>query len=413
MQFRQRGAAAKARFGDGGHARGEGHIRQRGAAGKRGRAQLRDRLRDGGGGERLAVFECALADGGHIARVGDGQQLRAAGKALAGHGRDGGGQRRVRETGAGIERAAAEALQPCGQRDGGDAVARETEVADLGHALGDGQPRELGAHADAVAADARHALRQRDLCGCRQEEQGVVAHVRDAVCDDDLFQLALELEIAEACEHAKRLIVPPRGEVAVGEVEVGHGAGAGNGQRPAAEHGRGDLPVQAVVLAEVALGGGGGKAVEDGLRVEVGDLEFLFDLLDLLFDELLGDLFFQIVEPAGGCVHGQAGKQPHDQNETQRQREQAFFHRFFFPCRPVCVQLVCRSAENIPYGRESVQWMGGKKHLECYNSFRLRNQNVHFLRSKPLRPVAKAGRVLYTNCVDIFSKVSIPGGRNL
>ena len=29
---------------------------------------------------------------------------------------------------------------------------------------------------------------------------------------------------------------------------------------------------------------------------------------------------------AGRCVHGQAGEQPHDQNETQRQREHALFH---------------------------------------------------------------------------------------
>ena len=322
----QRGAAAEAVLGDGAHARGDGHIRQRGAAGEGGRADLGHRLGDGRCGERLAAFKCEVADGGHGAGVFDVQQLRAVGKALAGHGRDGGGQGGVREAGAGVERAAAEALQPVGQRDGGQPVARETEVADPGHALGDGQTRELGAHGDAVAADARYAVRQRDLRGGRQEEQRVVAHVRDAVFDDDLLQLALQLEVAEAREHTQRFIVPPRCEVAVGKIKVGHGAGAGDGQRLAAENARGDLPVQAVVHTEVALCGCGRKAADDGLRVEIRDLKFLFDLLDLLLDELLGDLLFQIVESAGRCVHGQAGEQPHDQNETQRQREHALFH---------------------------------------------------------------------------------------
>ena len=322
----QRGAAAEAVLGDGAHARGDGHIRQRGAAGEGGRADLGHRLGDGRCGERLAAFKREIADGGHGAGVFDVQQLRAVGKALAGHGRDGGGQGGVREAGAGVERAAAEALQPVGQRDGGQPVARETEVADPGHALGDGQTRELGAHGDAVAADARYAVRQRDLRGGRQEEQRIVAHVRDAVLDDDLFQLALQLKVAEAREHTQRFIVPPRCEVAVGKIKVGHGAGAGDGQRLAAEHARGDLPVQAAVLTEVARGGRGRKAAENGIRVEIRNLKLLLELLDLLLDELLGDLLFQIVESAGRCVHGQAGEQPHDQNETQRQREHALFH---------------------------------------------------------------------------------------
>ena len=324
----QRGAAAEAVLGDGAHARGNGDVRQRGAAGKGGRADLGHRLGAGRCGERLAAFKREIADGGHGAGVFDVQQLRAVGKALAGHGRDGGGQGGVREAGAGVERAAAEALQPIGQRDGGQGVARETKVADLGHALGDGQTRELGAHGDAVAADARHAVRQRDLRGGRQEEQRIVAHVRDAVFDDDLFQLTLQLEVAEAREHTQRFIVPPRREVAVGEIKVGHGPAASDGERLARERGC-DLPVQAVVYTEVALCGCGRKAADDGLRVEIRDLKFLLELLDLLLNDLLGNLFFpvfQIVESACRCVHGQAGEQPHDQNETQRQREHALFH---------------------------------------------------------------------------------------
>ena len=334
----QRGAALEAAVGNGGHAGGQRHIRQRGAAGEGGRAELGHRLGDGRSGERLAALKRALADGGHGAGVFDVQQLRAVGKALAGHGRDGGGQSGVRETGAGVKCAAAEALQPVRQRDGGQSVARETEVTDLGHTLGDGQARELGAHGDAVAADARHALGQRDLRGGRQEEQRVAAHVRDAVFDDDLFQLALQLEVAKAREHTQRFIVPPRGEVALGEVEVGHHSGAGDGQRLAAENTGGDLPVQAVVLTEVARGGRSRKAAENGIRVEIRDLKLLLELLDLLFDELLGDLLFQIVDFAGRCVHGQAGEQSHDQNETQCQREHALFHRFFLLCCDACVQ---------------------------------------------------------------------------
>ena len=325
VDVRQRGAAAEAVLGDGAHARGDGHIRQRGAAGEGGRADLGHRLGDGRCGERLAAFKCEIADGGHGAGVFDVQQLRAVGKALAGHGRDGGGQSGVREAGAGVERAAAEALQPVGQRDGGQPVARETEVADPGHALGDGQTRELGAHGDAVAADARHAVRQRDLRGGRQEEQRVVAHVRDAVFDDDLLQLALQLKVAEAREHTQRFIVPPRCEAAVGEIKVGHGAAAGDGERLARERGC-DLPVQAVVHTEVALCGCGRKVAEDRIHVQIGNLKLLLELLDLLFDEFFGNLFFQIVDFAGRCVHGQAGEQPHDQNETQRQREHALFH---------------------------------------------------------------------------------------
>ena len=173
----------------------------------------------------------------------------------------------------------------------------------------------------------RHALRQCDLRGGRQEEQCVVAHVRDAFADDDGLELALDVKInlGEGV-HAERLVVPPRGEVAVGKIKVGHGAGARDGQRLAAEHARGDLPVQAVVHTEVALCGCGRKAAENGIRVEIRNLKLLLELLDLLLDELLGDLLFQIVESAGRCVHGQAGEQPHDQNETQRQREHALFH---------------------------------------------------------------------------------------
>ena len=326
VDVRQRGAAAEAVLGDGAHARGDGDVRQRGAAGKGGRADLGHGLGDGRCGERLAAFKREVADGGHRAGVVHIQQLCAVGKALAGHGRDGGGQSGVREAGAGVERAAAEALQPVGQRDGGQAVARETEVADPGHALGDGQTRELGAHGDAVAADARHAVRQRDLRGGRQEEQGIVAHVRDAVLDDDLLQLALQLEAAEAREHTQRFIVPPRRKIALGEVVVGHGPGAGDGQRLSAEQRALHFPVQAVVLTEVARGGRGAKAADDGIRVEIRDLKLLLELLDLLLDELLGDLLFQIVDFACRCVHGQAGEQPHDQNETQRQREHALFH---------------------------------------------------------------------------------------
>ena len=153
-----------------------------------------------------------------------------------------------------------------------------------------------------------------------------MAHVSVAVLDDVLLQLALQLEVAEAREHTQRLIVPPRRKIAVGKIKVGHGAGAGDGQRLAAEHARGDLPVQAVVLAEVALCGCGRKAAENGIRVEIRELKLLLALLDLLFDEFFGNLFFQIVDFAGRCVHGQAGEQPHDQNETQRQREHALFH---------------------------------------------------------------------------------------
>ena len=90
--------------------------------------------------------------------------------------------------------------------------------------------------------------------------------------------------------------------------------------------------MQAVVLTEVARGGRGAKAAEDRIHVQIGDLKLLLELLDLLFDDLLGNLFFpgfQIVDFTGRCVHGQAGEQSHDQNETQRQREQAFFHSFF------------------------------------------------------------------------------------
>ena len=87
--------------------------------------------------------------------------------------------------------------------------------------------------------------------------------------------------------------------------------------------------MQAVVLTEVARGGRGAKAVEDRIHVQIGDLKLLLELLDLLFDEFFGNLFFQIVDFACRCVHGQAGEQSHDQNQTQRQREQAFFHSFF------------------------------------------------------------------------------------
>ena len=99
--------------------------------------------------------------------------------------------------------------------------------------------------------------------------------------------------------------------------------------------------MQAVVLTEVARGGRGAKAAENGVRVKIRDLKLLLELLDLLFDELLGNLFFQIfqiVDFASRCVHGQAGEQSHDQNQTQCQREHAFFHRFFLLCCDACVQ---------------------------------------------------------------------------
>lgn len=51
--------------------------------------------------------------------------------------------------------------------------------------------------------------------------------------------------------------------------------------------------MQAVVLAEVARGGRGRKAAENGVRVKIRDLKLLLELLDLLLDELLGDLFFR------------------------------------------------------------------------------------------------------------------------
>ena len=329
LHLRQRGAALEAGIGDAGHAVGQGHLRQRDAAVEGGAAERRHGGGDGCLGERLAAFKRAFADGGHFTLIVDGQQLRAVVKALAGYGGDGGRQAHAAQTRAGVKRAAAESLQPVGQRDGGKVVAGKTEVADAGHGLGQGDPVELGAQGDAIASDARHAFRQRDLRGGRQEEQRIVAHVRDAVLDDDLLQLALELEVAEARKHTQRLIVPPRGEDALGEVEVGHCTLAGDGQRFAAENTGGDLPVQAVVLTEVARGGRGAKAAEDRIHVQIGDLKLLLELLDLLFDEFFGNLFLQIVDSAGRCVHGQAGEQSHDQNETQRQREQAFFHSFF------------------------------------------------------------------------------------
>ena len=190
LHIRQRGAVLEAGVGDGGHAAGQRHVRQRDAAVEGGRAERRHGRGDGRLGERLAALKRALADGGHLTLIVDGQQLRAVVKAFVGHGGNGGRQGHAADTRAGVKRAAAEALQPVRQRDGGQPVARETEVADLGHALGDGHTRELGAHGDAVAADARHAFRQRDLRGGRQEEQRIVAHIRDAVLDDDLLEVA-------------------------------------------------------------------------------------------------------------------------------------------------------------------------------------------------------------------------------
>ena len=299
LHIRQRGAVLEAGVGDGGHAGGQRHVRQRDAAVEGGVAERRHGRGDGRLGERLAALKRALADGGHLALIVDGQQLRAVVKAFVGHGGNGGRQGHAAETHAGVKRAAAEGLQSIGQRDGGEAVAGETEIADGGHGPGQGDPVELGAQGDAIAADARHAFRQRDLRGGRQEEQRIVAHVRNAVLDDDLLQLALELEVAKAREHTQRLIVPPRRKIAVGEVEVGHGPGAGDGQRFAAENTGGDLPVQAVVLTEVARGGRGAKAAEDRIHVQIGDLKLLLELLDLLFDEFFGNLFFQIVDFAG------------------------------------------------------------------------------------------------------------------
>ena len=51
--------------------------------------------------------------------------------------------------------------------------------------------------------------------------------------------------------------------------------------------------MQAVVLTEVTLRGGGGEAVENGVRVEIGDLKLFFELFDLLFDEPFGNLLFR------------------------------------------------------------------------------------------------------------------------
>ncbi len=329
LHIRQRGAVLEAGVGDGGHAAGQRHIRQRDAAVEGGVAERRHGRGDGRLGERLAALKRALADGGHLTLIVDGQQLRAVVKAFVGHGGNGGRQGHAAETRAGVKRAAAEGLQPVGQRDGGKVVAGKTEVADAGHGLGQGDALELRAQGDAIAADARHAFRQCDLRGGRQEEQRIVAHVRDAVLDDDLLQLALELEVAEAREHTQRLIVPPRRKIAVGEVEVWHGPGAGDGQRLSVKQRVLHFPVQAVVHTEVAPCGGSGEAFKNGFRIEIRDLKLLLELLDLLFDEFFGNLFFQIVDFAGRCVHGQAGEQSHDQNETQRQREQAFFHSFF------------------------------------------------------------------------------------
>ena len=335
LHVRQRGAVLEAGVGDGGHATGQRHVRQRDAAVEGGHAELRHRRGDGRLGERLAALKRALADGGHLALIVDGQQFRAVVKAFAGHGGDGGRQGHAAETRAGVKRAAAEGLQPVGQRDGGEAVAGETEIADGGHSLGQGDPVELGAQGDAIAADARHTFRQRDLRGGRQEEQRIVAHVRDAVLDDDLREVAVKVDFglgANDAEHPQRLIVPPRGEVALGEVEVGHHSGAGDGQRLSVTQRALHFPVQAVVLAEVARGGRGRKAAENGIRVKIRDLKLLLELLDLLGDEFFDDFLLfclKVFNDTSRCVHGQAGEQSHDQNQTQRQREQAFFHSFF------------------------------------------------------------------------------------
>ena len=340
LHLRQRGAALEAGIGDVGHAVGQRHLRQRDAAVEGGAAELRHGGGDACLGERLAAFECALADGGHLALIVGSQQLRAVGKALAGHGGDGSRQAHAAQTRAGVKRAAAEGLQPVGQRDGGEVVAGKTEVADVGHGFGQGDALELRAQTDAVAADARHALRQRDLLGGRQQEQRIVAHVRDAVLDDDLLEVALEIELwleAGDADQPQRLVVPPRGEVALGEVEVGHFALAGDGQCFAAEQGVLHFPVQAVVLTEVTLGGLYRQTLEDGVKIQFRDLKLLLKLVDLFLNDLSDDLFFQIVDFAGRCVHGQAGEQPHDQNQTQRQREQAFFHSFFL----LSVMLLC------------------------------------------------------------------------
>ena len=328
LHIRQRGAVLEAGVGDGGHAAGQCHVRQRDAAVEGGVAERRHGRGDGRLGERLAALKRALADGGHLALIVDGQQLRAVVKAFVGHGGNGGRQGHAAETRAGVKRAAAEALQPVGQRDGGKSVAREAEVADLGHGLGQGDPVELGAQGDAIAADARHTFRQRDLRGGRQAEQGIVAHVRDAIANDDPLEVALDVKINLGDSvHAERLIVPPRREVAVGEVEVRHGAGTGDGERFARERGC-DLPVQAVVLAEVARGGRGRKAAENGIRVQIRDLKLLLELLDLLFDDLLGNLFFQAFRSS--ILPADAFTVRPENSPTTRTRHSASESRRFF-----------------------------------------------------------------------------------